>query len=52
MTTKEAFDILAKAGAEFRGTLQDHKLIQDALSVINNLIKSNDKSSETGKNGK
>jgi hypothetical protein len=34
MTPQEALQIVAQACAEFRGTLKDHQMIQQALEVL------------------
>lgn len=36
MTIQEAFNIVFQACAEFKGTLKDHQLIQQALQRIKN----------------
>lgn len=38
MSPQQALQILTEVGVQFKGTLQDHKNIQSALSVFNALV--------------
>lgn len=34
----EALQVLAKVGADFRGTLRDHEMIQTAVQILDKII--------------
>ena len=38
MKPEEALNVVAQVCAEFRGTLKDHQMIQDALQVLKSAL--------------
>ena len=45
LTTKQALEILAQAAAQFRGTRQEHELIERAFRTLSPLVESSQPSS-------
>jgi predicted RNase H-like HicB family nuclease len=43
MSKEEAFDTLKQVAAAYVGTLQDHNQIQEALNIINAILKKSEK---------
>lgn len=46
LTSKQALEILAQVAAQFRGTRQDHELIERALRTLSPLVEPPEQSQE------
>jgi hypothetical protein len=51
MTIEQALELLKKIGADFRGNLQDHQAIQQALQVVGQAVKQDNTSKTAEPNG-